>query len=288
MATTPLGTAAPKSITPQQQLGSLTSAKPNTLTLASDAMGKLGATQPPVGMPAPALPLTGAGGAAATGTAPGPITPWGAGNNLVGAQVNPVDAGDTAASRGQMGTALQSLNSLPDRQTLALDALNLFDEQTDAGYQQRLRGVGQQAAKFGRLGSGMTTSELGDVFVARERDRDHVKRSLANETAGMALSDQLDRLGAIGAVNQQQFGQDTIKRGEVRGERDFQHGVGRDADQHWLQTLQTLLPIAYGGNPSDAYFAAGADARQQSGQTNQALGQLLLEALRGRNTKTGD
>lgn len=228
---------------------------------------------------APLSTVAGQGGGMAS-----PITPWNAGNNLTRTQVNPVDPADTAASRGAMFTALKGLQTLPDRQQLALDALQLFDEQTDAGYQQRLREVGQRAAKLGRMGSGMTTSELSDVFVARERDRDAVKRGLANEAAGMQLDDQLSRLGAIGALNQQLFGQDAFKRGEVRSERDFQYGVGRDEDTHLLATLQTLLPLAYGGNPSDALLGASGGAQQGAGQSAAGVAQLIMEAIRRRTS----
>lgn len=281
MATT---TQAPK---PNVRLSAFNAPNVNPVP---NGMAPLSATAggPPVGMPPAAAPGTMGGGQSA-----GPISTWGGNNTLVGSQVNPVNRADTETARGMMLPALQSLQTAPDRSQLALDALKLFDDQTEAGYQQRLRGVGQQAAKLGRVGSGMTTSELNDVFVARERDRDAVKRGLANDAASQTLSDRLATLGAIGGVQGQLAGQDTAARQEVRGERDYQFGVtrddrdfaygaDRDADQFWLQTLQTLAPYAYGGNPSGTQLAASAGQSQQAGQSAQNVWTLIEEALRRR------
>jgi hypothetical protein len=71
----------------------------------------------------------------------------------------------------QMGmTSLQGLSSAPDRAQLAAQALQLQRTMTEPQFQQDMRSVGQKAAAFGRTGAGMTTNELTDVALAREKN----------------------------------------------------------------------------------------------------------------------
>lgn len=136
-------------------------------------------------------------------------------------------SGESVESRQLAMQALRRVMGGPDRAQLANQALELFDESSDPAYQQRLRGVGQKAAALGRVGAGMTTNELTDVFTTRERDRDRLKRGLALETAQQELGDRFGRLSAATGAGGQFRGEDLAEAGfrqglrmEDRGERD--------------------------------------------------------------------
>lgn len=110
-------------------------------------------------------------------------------------------AGDTGAVRGQLtGQLTNTLNNTPDRAKLAADAYSLIQERAQPQFEQDLRAVGQKAAALGRVGSGLTTNELGDVTTLHDRTLDQARRDLANNAASMSLSDQLNKVGAAQGV----------------------------------------------------------------------------------------
>jgi len=129
------------------------------------------------------------------------------------------------ALRNAFSQQLLGLGDAPDRQQLALEQMRLFDEQAAPALAERIQGIGRDAAKFGRIGSGVTTSRTGDAFTEAEANRALVGRQIANETAGMQLQDRLSSLGALGAGSGQLFGQEQALRGEARGERDASMGA---------------------------------------------------------------
>ena len=73
----------------------------------------------------------------------------------------------------------------------------------------------------------------------------------------------------------------------TRDERDFAYGKDRDADQFWLQTIQALTPIAFGGNPSGAQFQGAAGQQADAGQSAAAVWKLIEEGLRRRGGGEG-
>jgi len=90
----------------------------------------------------------------------------------------------------------------PDRAKLAAENLALLEERSRPGYEQSLRSVNQKSAAMGRSGSGVTTNELGDVTLARERELALARRDSANDAAGRTLDDRLAVLGASQGVAQ--------------------------------------------------------------------------------------
>ena len=80
--------------------------------------------------------------------------------------------GDTAAARAGISQDLGALRGGPSRGDLASQTFDLIRERTQPGFEQELRGVGQKAAALGRIGAGLTTSQLGDVASNRERNLD--------------------------------------------------------------------------------------------------------------------
>jgi len=122
---------------------------------------------------------------------------------------------------------LEGLNDLPNRTQLALEAFDIYQRQSDPAYQQRLRGVTDLAAATGRIGSGVTTSNLGDVASERNRELGLLKENLANETAGLRLQDEMDILNAaLGSASEFQRrnisnqGFELTLRDEARGEEN--------------------------------------------------------------------
>ena len=106
-------------------------------------------------------------------------------------------------------------------------------------FQRELRDVGARAASLGRVGAGVTTNELTDVFSQRQRDLDQVRSGLAIDSAGREFGDRFNQLGASQGVAGQLFSQDIGDasfqqglRGEARGERGFQAGqAGQEANR---------------------------------------------------------
>ena len=118
--------------------------------------------------------------------------------------------GDTGAVRGQTQAQLNKvLNTTPDRQTLAANNLNRMIADTEPQFQTDLRNVGKKAAALGRVGAGMTTSDLGDV--SQRRNEQIVRRGaeLADSAAGLSLQDEQDKLNAARGVTTDFGGLDT-------------------------------------------------------------------------------
>lgn len=118
--------------------------------------------------------------------------------------------GDTQQARGlTMQQLQQTLNTTPDRASLASSSLQRMIEDSNPQFQQDLRAVGQKAAALGRVGSGMTTSDLGDV--AQRRNEQIVRRAadLADNAAGLSLSDQQAKLAAAQGTTSALGGLDT-------------------------------------------------------------------------------
>jgi len=114
--------------------------------------------------------------------APGPSTTPGA-----GAPTAPY----AANAQYQAATALQSAGQAPDRVQLAQQALAQLTADTAPQFAADQRAIGQNAAKFGRIGSGMTTTELVDSGLARQRTLDSEAARLATAAAGQTLDDRL-------------------------------------------------------------------------------------------------
>lgn len=258
--------------------------------------------------------------------------------------------GGGAQLNAQLQPMLDKVLNAPDRGQIANDLYGVLEERARPGFEQRLRSVGQKAAALGRVGAGLTTSELGDVETLHNRDLDLSRRQLASEGAANTLSDRLQQLGAardvygsVAAANsgmanaaaqmdrdrfnnlltlgrdlsdresadysrrlgernagldydQQQFGnqrnklgdmsiyendiygRDRDSRNELRGERDYQYGLERDAkndqyrdyglqqdanDRNWQRAME-MAQFGYGTNPSGALNAAAQQQQQQA------------------------
>lgn len=126
----------------------------------------------------------------------------------------------------QTMSGLRDLSSAPDRATLAANALKLQRDATEPQYQQDLRAVGQKAAALGRIGSGMTTSELGDVTLQREKALGQYGAQLANDAAGQTLTDRLGVFDRTAGLQSSMAGQDLAQAGFTQGNALDQFNVG--------------------------------------------------------------
>lgn len=128
------------------------------------------------------------------------LSGFGPGNDLQGTTIAPVSG--------------------PDRAALASKALSIFDQQNAAPFQGQIRQIGQAAAKFGRIGSGMVNTNLADLGTALGQQRSVLEQALALDAAQQQLADQ------------------AALRGELRGERGYQAGQAQQAVQNYVTQQQ--------------------------------------------------
>lgn len=119
--------------------------------------------------------------------APTPISHFGPGNDLLSSQINP----------GMSGV---------NRTQLAQNQLKSWDEQDAPRLAGEMRLVGQNAAKFGRIGAGMTTNDLTGLEATHARNRNEVAANLASGLASDTVNDARSN------------------NDELRTERDYQTG----------------------------------------------------------------
>lgn len=241
-----------------------------------------------------------------------PTTSFGPDDNLIGRYIPP-GAGGREGRIGEQGDVardrllggLDDLYTAPNRGEIARDTFNLLRESTEPAFQQELRGVGQKAAALGRIGSGVTTSELGDVQAGRERYLSEAQRALSSEAASAEMGDRLARLAATGdvtglldALQGSEYSRGAARRGEARGEREYQHGLSREAiadrerqalleDQLFGSQFGRQIALAnllggYGFGGGGLFGGEAALADLLGGQAGGTVGQLAeLLRLRG-------
>jgi len=228
-------------------------------------------------------------------------------NQAMGTVGSPFNyGGDTSAARGFVTPALQAAMQGPDRNQLAAESLSLLEERSTPGFERSLRGVMEKNAAMGRRGSGITTNELGDVSLARERELGLARRDLANEASSRTMQDRMDRAnlamgvtaglgaedrGATGMrLNQsnallsgagQLAGQEQFNAGQMesaaqraaRGAQfnaDFQRGLA--GDLYGMGRDQSNLAMGIGDRYSDQETArVGLGERQAGFARNAAL-----------------
>lgn len=108
-------------------------------------------------------------------------------------------AADVGAARAKTMSALDALDG-PDRSKLAADQMALLEAQSQPGFENAQRQVGQKAAAFGRIGSGITTTELGDLALQREKNLSQTRQQLSLDTAAKTMDDRMARLNAAQGV----------------------------------------------------------------------------------------
>lgn len=141
------------------------------------------------------------------------------------------DASDGGRYLSAQDEALASLGG-PNRTELAKQALADFDASSAEGLKDRFRAVGQNAAKFGRIGMGETGKSMIDVGRLHEQDRMRYSNELARSVAEGDISDRFRRVDATSGLRGQESGIEAGLRDEnfARTRSAVDLG-GRDADR---------------------------------------------------------
>lgn len=187
---------------------------------------------------------------------------------------------DVGQLRGALTSRLQNLEG-PDRSQLAKEALSLYEQESEPGYQQRLRQVGQQAAAQGRIGAGMTTSELGDVTTLRERELARRRQETALRTAGETLADRLASAQAVqGGISTLGGLDQAAAQAALQGQGLQLSGLGQGADVlRGLASDQLTLARLPRTEAEEAARLGLEQGRFTSGLAEQAFG--MGRGLRG-------
>lgn len=221
--------------------------------------------------PPPAQPFI---GATPPPTPDAGISEFGPGNDLRSSQINPQASDRLTGVQGRTTQGLDSLYTAPDRGQIASSQLDLLTQQSEPAFQRALQDVGRRAGALGRLGAGMTTSDLYDVTASRERALAQARQGLAADSAGQTMSDRLARLNASTGVEGQLYGQESAARNELRGERGYQTDTANQALQNRINERlmqENLLNSEFGRQQARA--GLGLQGAQLYGeQANQNIG----------------
>lgn len=195
-------------------------------------------------------------------------------NNLIGTQLTPTPSADTSAARGMVSQSLGSLQG-PDRGALAQQTFQQLRDLSEPQFQNQMRQVGQNAAKFGRIGAGMTTSELGDVASNRDKYLGTLQQQLATDAAGQTLQDRLGVFGAAQSGLGQLSGLDQQQYGNMFGERGYQAGLQQQGFQNDQQINALLAQLGFGGNEGPLQQLIAQQYGNQANTASQGAGDIL-------------
>ena len=217
------------------------------------------------------------------------FTEFGPGNDLRTLQINPTPSDRLNELTGMSDTAAKAVGGGKSRGEIAQGYLDAFDARAEPMLRDRIRSVGQQAAKFGRLGMGDTAVEALNPYTDYLKERAALSSELASDSASGDINDRLNNLSALDRYRSGAYGEERSARDELRGERGREDQLVRDAIEdsirQWqLETGQrntefnqglSLSGLGYGNSPANLLFGAG---QQYGGSANagfEALMQLL-------------
>lgn len=198
----------------------------NLPVVSSDPKGSAPRAMPVGGLPA--------GGGAPAPSLPGGMSEFGPGNDLISTQINP---GQDDATAALVNRLRDEVATGPDRGELAGRTLQQLERESAPGFDAALRKIGQRAATFGRIGSGMVNTQLMDALTMREHEMSNARERASLDAADRTLGDRLNRLGAVAGLEGQRFGQGLTSRDELRGERGYQYGLSRDAQEDRIRKI---------------------------------------------------
>jgi hypothetical protein len=190
-------------------------------------------------------------------------------------------AGDTSALRGSLSQALAALQNGPDRGQLAKQNFDLLDQTAREASQRDIRTIGQAASKFGRIGSGITTTNLGDLGERQAIDRLRAQTGMSLDAAGQTMADRLgiagaiqSGFGALSGADAQTAGINQSYRNEARGERDAANAYNAADFSRRGQLFGDVANYAQQQTVNDANNRAEARGERgyQTGMEQQAYG----------------
>src|SRR5262249_44940235 len=140
-----------------------------------------------IGMAPTAAGVTTAAAGVSTALAP-PTNPNETRGNVY--NYNPV-----ANPLGSTDLGAPGLANLPDPVQLAKQAFSTFADQTQPAYEAALRAATERATVGGRLGSGMLTTDYGNLELQRERDLRNQESALINQATEGTIGDRFNQAG---------------------------------------------------------------------------------------------
>lgn len=204
----------------------------------------------------------------------GPITEFGPGNDLRFSQINPADDARTRRLSDFVDTAAGKVNNSPDLAQAGLDRLAELRQGLSEDRRKGIQDIGRGAAAFGRLGSGVTTSQLGDLESSLQARELAAEKGLAGDLTVQEAADRRANAGTLAGLQDQLFGQGAQRRNEVRGERGYQTGVAETATDRAIQQRmieEELKNSQFGRNATAAQLGLGA-ANQYDASAQDASG----------------
>jgi hypothetical protein len=191
-----------------------------------------------------------------------------------GAAVNPEASARLRDEEGRSDRSASALEQI-NRSKIAQDQLKAFDIEDAEARQNRIKGVSQDAARFGRLGQGGTENRIGEVLRQSEKDRQALGHRLAAETAAGDIDDAFRREGVFSGREGQLAAREAAERGERRGERDYTTGIAEGNLTRQRDDARSAIGLAIEGadrETSDAYGRIGTLADLEAREYGQSAG----------------
>lgn len=188
-------------------------------------------------------------------------------------------SGDTQSVRKMTLDQLQKvLNTTPDRATLSANAFQRLLSESAPQFAEETRLTNARNAAMGRRGSGMATTDLGTVQQRREEALMRERGRLADEAAGLSLSDVMNQLNAARGVGDSFAGQDTAAGSLNLGAANSAFGnrlasweANQRARQQAFDNFRTLGSDQY-GIASDLYGDSVSERDKRYGADKDAFG----------------
>lgn len=168
----------------------------------------------------------------------GPLTDFGPGNDLLSTQVNPTTGERLGGVQSGNDVLYKALTQGPNLQQAALDQFKNIQSQTSEQRQRGIQDIGRSAARLGRLGSGMVTTDLGNLEDTLRSHENQALGDLAYNTATQEAGNNRANLSAGQGYESQLYGQGQNARNEVRTERDYQAQQSQQALQNEIVRRQ--------------------------------------------------
>lgn len=222
----------------------------------------------PAGLPKtlpvnPYTPVTAGPGTGSTSQTP--IDPT---NDLRSKLLTPATDPRLATTQNLTDQAAANLAGGPNFTDLASSKFKDFITQQNEQQATDVRTLGQNAAKFGTLGSGVNTGYLGDLQRKELQDRLSEADTLASNAAGQDVSQRQQTLAALLGVENSQFGQgqtnyqDVVQQQGWQGSQS-QQAIDNAAKQEGL-TEQEYMDKLYGGIALGNYGDSGNPSTTQA------------------------
>jgi len=173
-------------------------------------------------------------------------------------------------ARALTAQATESLAGAPNRQELALQSLQNFDAEQGDIRQLGIQDIGRAGARLGRLGSGMVTTDLGNLEDRLNTTRERMLSDLSQQTASQELGDRLSNLSALSGVGGQFNVEDLASGGMQQGLREENRGerAAGLANQALGSGIGLQQAGALGGLASDIYGRDAGLRAEDRGERN--------------------